>query len=82
MWVTGEYGCHTLVFDDVVSTITFDDNVCQVVTSVCNESARAAALSELVVRLVNESLTEFAYAAFVTELEYSLKATDAGFQVI
>lgn len=50
-------------------------------TAVCNESARSAALSELVVRLVNDSLTEYTYAAYVAELQYHLKATDAGFQV-
>lgn len=54
----------------------------KVVTPICNESARSAALCELVVRLVNDSLTEFSYAAYVAELQYGLKATDAGFQVV
>jgi len=53
----------------------------KVVTPICNESARSAALCELVVRLVNDSLTEYSYAAYVAELQYGLKATDAGFQV-
>lgn len=53
----------------------------KVVTPMCNESARSAALCELVVRLVNDSLTEYSYSAYVAELQYGLKATDAGFQV-
>lgn len=55
--------------------------VLQVVTAVANEDPRSAALSELVVRLVNDSLTEYSYAAHVAELYYDLKATDTGFQV-
>ncbi|CAM9795347.1 unnamed protein product, partial [Ectocarpus fasciculatus] len=53
-----------------------------VVTPVANESARSAALCELVVRLVNDSLTEYSYDAYVAELSYHVKATDAGFQQI
>lgn len=47
----------------------------------CNEDARSAALSELLVRLVNDSLTEYTYAAYVAELQYNIKAIDAGFEV-
>ncbi|CAM9884135.1 unnamed protein product [Ectocarpus sp. 4 AP-2014] len=54
----------------------------KVVTPVANESARSAALCELVVRLVNDSLTEYSYDAYVAELSYHVKATDAGFQQI
>lgn len=53
----------------------------KVETPVCNESARSAALCELVVRLVNDSLVEYSYAAYVAELQYDLKATDIGFEV-
>ncbi|CAN0250589.1 unnamed protein product [Ectocarpus sp. 12 AP-2014] len=53
----------------------------KVVTPVANESARSAALCELVVRLVNDSLTEYSYDAYVAELSYHVKATDAGFQI-
>lgn len=53
----------------------------QVVTPVCNESPRAAAMSDLVVRLVNDSLTEYSYAASVAELQYNLIASDTGFEV-
>ncbi|CAM9848380.1 unnamed protein product, partial [Hapterophycus canaliculatus] len=53
----------------------------KVVTPLCNQDARSAALCELAVRLVNESLTEYSYAAYVAELSYHIKATDAGFQV-
>lgn len=55
--------------------------ITKVVTAVCNDAPRPAALSELVVRLVNDSLIEYSYAACVAGLEYSLKAMDAGFQV-
>ncbi|CAN0317766.1 unnamed protein product, partial [Ectocarpus sp. 8 AP-2014] len=54
----------------------------KVVTPVANESERSAALCELVVRLVNDSLTEYSYDAYVAELSYHVKATDAGFQQI
>lgn len=47
----------------------------------CNESPRAAAMSDLVVRLVNDSLTEYSYAASVAELQYNLLASDTGFEV-
>lgn len=47
----------------------------------CNESARSAALSELVVKLVDDSLTEYTYAAYVAELEYQVRAIASGFQV-
>lgn len=53
----------------------------QVVAAAANEDARAAALSELLVRLVMDSLTEYAYDAYVAELQYDLKFTDTGFQV-
>lgn len=53
----------------------------KVATPACNESARSAALCELVVRLVNDSLVEYSYAAYVSELQYDLKATDMGFEV-
>eukprot|EP00752_Nemacystus_decipiens_P004086 g3739.t1 len=53
----------------------------KVETPVCNESARSAALCELVVRLVNDSLVEYSYAAYVAELQYDLKATDMGFEI-
>lgn len=53
----------------------------KVTTPVCNESARSAALCELVLRLVNDSLVEYSYAAYVAELHYDLKATDMGFEV-
>ena len=53
----------------------------KVETPVCNESALSAALCELVVRLVNDSLLEYSYAAYVAELQYHLKATDVGFEV-
>lgn len=46
-----------------------------------NEDPLSAALSELLVRLVNDSLTEYTYAAYVAELQYNLKATGLGFQV-
>ncbi|CAN0388564.1 unnamed protein product, partial [Laminaria digitata] len=52
-----------------------------VVTPVCNESARSAALSELVVKLVDDSLTEYTYAAYVAELQYSVRATSSGFLI-
>ena len=32
-------------------------------------------------RLVNDSLVEYSYAAYVAELQYDLKATDMGFEV-
>ncbi len=63
-------------FSSVTTTLST-----KVVTPICNDSARSAALCELVVRLVNDSLTEYSYAAYVAELQYGLKATDAGFQV-
>lgn len=51
------------------------------VTPVTNENPRAAALSELIVRLVDDALKEYSYAAYVAELQYDLRALDSGFQV-
>ncbi|CAM9115596.1 unnamed protein product [Discosporangium mesarthrocarpum] len=53
----------------------------KVVTPTSNANPRLAALSDLLIYLVNESLTEYSYAAYVADLHFTLKTVDTGFQV-
>ncbi|CAN0274247.1 unnamed protein product, partial [Phaeothamnion confervicola] len=53
----------------------------KIVAPLCVADARSAALCDLLVRLVDDALTEYAYMASVAELHYGLKCTDVGFQV-
>jgi len=53
----------------------------KLVTSEANNSPRNAALSELLVYLIKDSLNEYTYMAEVTQLHYSLKRVDVGFEL-